>query len=160
MGLTFRKATVDDIELIVSYIKKIAEYEKMSDEVQTKAEDVKKWMFERNVTQCDFLLEDDKVIGFVLYFFNYSTFTGKAGLYIEDLFIDQEYRSKGYGKQTFIHLANYALEQGCARMEWVCLKWNEPSIAFYRKLGAVSMDEWHTFRLTIDNMKQVASMKD
>lgn len=156
--LTFRKACEDDVDLIVTYIKKIAEYEKMSDTVQTNPRDVKKWMFEKNVTQCDFLVVDEKVVGFVLYFFNYSTFTGKAGLYIEDLFIDPEYRKNGFGKQTFIHLAKKAIEEDCGRMEWVCLKWNEPSIAFYKKLGAFTMDEWHTFRLNRDGIENVANM--
>lgn len=156
--LTFRNACEDDVDLIVTYIKKIAEYEKMSDTVQTNPRDVKKWMFEKNVTQCDFLVVDEKVVGFVLYFLNYSTFTGKAGLYIEDLFIDPEYRKNGFGKQTFIHLAKKAIEEDCGRMEWVCLKWNEPSIAFYKKLGAFTMDEWHTFRLNRDGIENVANM--
>ena len=156
--LRFRSATENDIDLIVTYIKRIAEYEKMSDSVHTNPNDVKKWMFDEKITHCDFLQVNDQVIGFVLYFYNYSTFTGKAGLYVEDLFIDPQYRKNGYGKQTFIHLAKKAIEKDCGRMEWVCLKWNEPSIAFYKKLGAFTMDEWHTFRLNREGIENVASM--
>lgn len=157
--LNFKQADINDVDIIISYIKKIADYEKMSDQVQTKKEDVIEWMFNRKVTHCLLIKLDDTVIGFALYFFNYSTFVGKGGLYLEDLYIDEQYRHKGYGKKTFIQLAKIAQENNCGRMEWVCLKWNQPSIDFYKNLNAFTMDEWHTFRLTKDNIDKLANMK-
>ena len=92
-------------------------------------------------------------MGFALYFYNFSTFVGHSGLYLEDLFVYPEYRGKGYGKALFMYLVRLAVAQGCGRMEWVCLNWNQPSINFYRSMGAVPMSEWTTYRLTADTMQ-------
>ena len=103
--------------------------------------------------------EDGTPIGYALYFYNFSTFLGKPGLYIEDVFILPEYRAKGYGTKIFRYLAKTALEEGCARMEWICLDWNAPSLQFYRNMGAVPMEEWTVQRLTEDTLRKVAEGK-
>ena len=103
-----------------------------------------------------FALEDGKEVGFALFFHNFSTFLGRRGLYLEDLFVLPEYRGKGYGKAILKKLANIALERNCGRMEWWCLDWNQPSIDFYKSLGAVSMDEWTVYRLTGETLENFA----
>ena len=108
---------------------------------------IKKWLFDRHAAQVVFAMEDGKEVGFALYFFNFSTFIGKSGLYLEDLFVLPEYRGRGIGKSLMQHLASICVKEGLGRMEWWCLDWNGPSIAFYKSLGAVPMDEWTTYRL-------------
>ena len=127
-------------------------YEKMEDDVQVTEDMLRDWVFDRQIAEVVFAMEDDQEVGFVLYFHNYSTFTGRAGIYLEDLYVKPEYRGKGYGKALFMYLAKTAVERKCGRMEWVCLNWNTPSIAFYRSMGAVSMDDWKTYRLTSDKL--------
>ncbi|MDO5761154.1 MAG: GNAT family N-acetyltransferase, partial [Bacteroidales bacterium] len=112
---------------------------------------------EKNVAETIFAVENGQEVGFALYFYNFSTFVGKAGLYLEDLYVYPEHRGKGYGKALFIKLVETAVERGCGRMEWVCLNWNEPSIRFYRSMGAIPMDEWTTYRLTEDKLQLLAN---
>lgn len=144
--LQFREAVEKDISLILKFIKELADYEKLLDDVTNNEKLIKEWLFDKKIARTVFLVLDDKEIGFFIYFYNYSTFTGKAGIYLEDLFIKEEYRGKGYGRKVFEYLENKALEEGCGRMEWVCLNWNKDSIEFYKKRGAIPMDEWTTYR--------------
>ncbi len=148
-----RKATREDVPLILDFIHGIARYEKMEDDVQVTEDMLRDWVFDRQIAEVVFAMEDDQEVGFVLYFHNYSTFVGKAGLYIEDLYVKPEFRGKGYGKALFLYLAHTALQRGCGRMEWTCLNWNKPSIRFYRSMGAVPLDDWRVYRLTEDGLR-------
>lgn len=154
--LTFRIAEEKDIELILYFIKSLAEYEKMLDDVTATPELLKEWLFEKKKAEVIFPVVDGKEIGFALYFHNFSTFLGKAGIYLEDLFILTEYRNKGYGKQTLKKLAAIAVERGCGRLEWCCLDWNKPSIDFYLSLGAQCLSEWSTYRVTGETLRKLA----
>jgi len=154
--LTFRYAEEKDTELILFFIKSLAEYEKMSDEVSATPELLKEWLFEKKIAEVIFPVVDGKEIGFALYFHNFSTFLGKAGIYLEDLYILPEYRHKGYGKQVLKKLASIATERGCGRLEWWCLDWNKPSIDFYLSLGAEPMSDWTTYRITGETLRNLA----
>ena len=154
-----RETTVEDTALILSFIKGIAEYEKMSNEVVATEEVLRKSIFEDNRAKVLIAEENGYPIGFALFFFNFSTFIGKAGLYLEDIFILPEYRGKGYGKEIFKVLAKIAVENSCERMEWVCLNWNEPSIKFYKGFGSVGMEEWTTYRLAGNKIEELANSK-
>ena len=156
MEKSVREATVKDVSLILDFIKKLAEYEKMSDLVVANEKLLKEWIFEKQKANVIFALEGQKEVGFALYFNNFSTFLGRAGIYLEDLFVLPEYRKKGYGKLLLKTLAKKAVAQGYGRFEWCCLDWNTPSIDFYKSLGAKQMDEWHTFRLDGDALKSLA----
>lgn len=148
MSSSIRFATEQDVPLILSFIKKLAAYENMLDLVVTTEEILRESMFVQKGAETIFLEEDGKAVGFALFFHNFSTFLGQRGIYLEDLFVLPEARGKGYGKQLLAFLAKLALERGCGRVEWWVLDWNAPSIAFYRSLSAVPMDEWTVFRLT------------
>ncbi|MDO4216106.1 MAG: GNAT family N-acetyltransferase [Bacteroidales bacterium] len=152
----FRFATPDDVDLILFFIKSLAVYEKMLDEVEATPEMLREWIFKKQKAEVIFALHDGKEVGFALFFHNFSTFVGRAGLYLEDLFVLPEYRKMGYGKGLFSELAKIAVERGCGRMEWVCLNWNQPSIDFYHSLGAFGMTEWTTYRLDEKRLKKVA----
>ena len=143
----FRFAEEKDTALILDYIKYLAEYEKMLDLVVATEEDLRKWIFEKEKAEVLFIMENGNEVGFAVFFHNFSTFLGKAGIYLEDLYIKPEFRGKGYGKATFRKLASIAKERGCGRVEWWCLDWNKPSIDFYLSLGAEPMDDWTVFRL-------------
>lgn len=142
-----RDALEKDIDLIIFFIKEIAKYEHLSNEVILNKDTLYDYLFNKKIAKCKFVLEDNKEVGFALYFYNFSTFKGRAGLYLEDIFVLEEYRNKGHGKELFLNLVKEAKDNNFGRMEWTCLKWNEPSIKFYESLGAVSLDEWLTFRL-------------
>lgn len=152
----FRFATEDDLTLILDFIRQLAEYENMLDEVVATEELLNEWIFEKKVAEVIFALEDDVEVGFALFFHNFSTFLGKAGIYLEDLFVKPEYRGKGYGKGLIKKLASIAVERNCGRLEWWCLDWNKPSIDFYLSLGAEPMDEWTVYRITGDTLKRLA----
>ena len=141
------------------FIKALADYEKMSDQVVATEELLKEWIFEKKKAEVSFACEGDKEGGFALFFHNFSTFLGRAGLYLEDLFVLPEYRGKGYGKGLLVKLAQITIERGCGRLEWACLDWNQPSIDFYRSLGAAQMDEWTTYRLTGKTLESVSLLK-
>lgn len=155
--LTFRRAEETDCALILSFIRALAAYEKLSDEVAATEELLREQLFERHGAEVLFACEDGKEVGFALFFHNFSTFVGRAGLYLEDLYVLPEARGKGYGKALLKRLAAIAVERGCGRMEWVCLDWNRPSIAFYRALGAKPMDEWTIYRLAGDSLEALAA---
>lgn len=146
--LTFRYAQNEDSSLILTFIKGLAEYEKMSDEVVAIKELLSEWIFEKKKAEVIFACEDGKEVGFALFFHNFSTFLGRAGIYLEDLFVLPEYHGKGYGKALLKELAKTAVERECGRLEWWCLDWNKPSIDFYRSLDAEPMSEWTVYRIT------------
>lgn len=154
--LTFRSATKEDCGLILSFIKELANYEKMLDLVVATEELLREWIFDKGRAEVIFACEDGSEVGFALFFHNFSTFLGRAGIYLEDLFVLPEYRGKGYGKGLLRQLARIAVERGCGRLEWSCLDWNKPSIDFYLSLGAVPMDEWTVYRLTGDTLENMA----
>ena len=144
---TIRKATSDDTPVIFDLIKKLAVYEKMESEVITSVEELKENIFTHQFSKVLIAEENEKPVGFALYFYNFSTFVGKPGLYLEDLFVEPEYRGKGYGKKLFVELAKIAKAENCGRMEWSVLNWNTPAIDFYKSLQAKPMDEWTVYRL-------------
>lgn len=146
--VTFRKAEIKDVKLILSFIKALAEYEKMANEVVATEELLTEWLFVKEKAEVIFMLEGDKEIGFALYFHNFSTFLGRAGIYLEDLFVLPEYRFKGYGRMLLKKLAEIATIRKCGRLEWSCLNWNKPSIDFYLSTGAVPMNGWTVYRLS------------
>lgn len=152
-----RETTIEDTGLILSFIKAIAEYEKMSNDVVATEETLRKSIFEDNRAKVLIAEENGEPIGFALYFFNFSTFIGKAGLYLEDIFLLPQCRGKGYGKEVFKVLAKIAVENSCERMEWVCLNWNTPSIEFYKSFGSFGMDDWTTYRLAGDKINDLAN---
>ncbi len=150
-------ATENDCGEILNFINLLAEYEKMRNKVVATEELLREWIFEKKKAEVIFVLEDGKKVGFALFFHNFSTFLGRAGIYLEDLFVLPEFRGKGYGKALLQKLAAIAVERGCGRLEWACLDWNQPSIDFYLSLGAKQMDTWTTYRLDGDTLKQNAS---
>ncbi len=154
--INFRYAEETDVALILEFIKGLAEYEKMLDAVIATEDLLKEWIFEKKEAEVIFALEDGIEVGFALFFHNFSTFLGRAGIYLEDLFVKPEYRGKGYGKGLLKKLAQIAKERGCGRLEWWCLDWNKPSIDFYLSLGAEPMDEWTTYRVTGENLNKLA----
>lgn len=150
-------ATENDCAEILNFINLLAEYEKMQNEVVATEELLKEWIFEKKKAEVIFAVEDGKKVGFALFFHNFSTFLGRAGIYLEDLFVLPEFRGKGYGKALLQRLAAIAVERGCGRLEWACLDWNKPSIDFYLSLGAKPMDIWTTYRLDGETLKNNAS---
>ncbi len=155
--LTFRQAVEADCGLVLEFIKQLAEYEKMLPDVVATEQLLHQALFQDRRAEVIFALEDGVEVGFALYFHNFSTFVGRSGLYLEDLFVKPAYRGKGYGKALLKHLAKIALERGCGRFEWVCLDWNQPSIDFYRSLGAVPQDEWTIYRVAGDALQKLAT---
>ncbi|MDD7193936.1 MAG: GNAT family N-acetyltransferase [Clostridiaceae bacterium] len=153
-----RFATAQDIPIILDFIKKLAEYEKMSDEVVATEELLNEWIFQKQKAEVIFALEDGKEVGFALFFHNFSTFLGKAGIYLEDLFVLSEYRGRGHGKALLSRLAEIACERGCGRLEWSCLDWNKPSIDFYLSLGASPMDDWTVYRDTGEKLIRLSQL--
>jgi GNAT superfamily N-acetyltransferase len=153
---TYRFSTEADTAVILGFIEKLAAYENMSDQVVATEALLKEWIFEKRKAEVLFAMADGKEVGIALFFHNFSTFLGRAGIYLEDLFVLPEYRGRGYGKGLLRQLARIALERGCGRMEWWCLDWNQPSIDFYRSLDAEPMSEWTTYRLTGDTLRKMA----
>lgn len=149
MSFAIRNANESDVPLIFDFIRALAEYEKLADRVVATEETLRATLF-GNPRFAEVLIaeEDATPVGFALFFHNYSTFLGRPGVYLEDLFVKREARGRGYGKALLARLAAIAKERDCGRVEWAVLDWNEPSIAFYRGLGAVSLDDWKIFRLT------------
>lgn len=154
--LTFRKAERKDVPLILRFIKELANYEKMLDEVVADEATLETWIFDKQKAEVIFALEGEKEVGFALFFHNFSTFLGRAGIYLEDLYVRPEYRGKGYGKAILKKLASIAVERGCGRLEWWCLDWNKPSIDFYLSLGAEPMSDWTVYRIAGDTLTQLA----
>ena len=155
-NFTIRKAERKDVALLIEFIKGIARYEKLEKEVVADPATLESEMFDHQRAEAVFAVVDGHEVGFALYFFNFSTFLGHSGLYLEDLFVWPEYRGKGYGKALLLHLAGNARERHCGRMEWTCLDWNKPSIDFYLSLGAIPMDEWTVYRLDAKALENLA----
>ena len=150
------EAQKDDCEKILELIFSIAEYEKMTDMVTATKESLYESLFVERKASVLLAYEEEKIIGYMLYFFNFSTFTGRANLYLEDLFIYEQYRHKGYGKEMLRVLARIALDNNAKRIDWVCLNWNQPSLDFYKSLGADALDCWVLHRLEEDKIKKLA----
>lgn len=151
-----RWAREEDCSKILGFISALAEYEKMTDEVVASEEMLKKWIFEQELVEVIFAVEDGVEVGFALFFYNFSTFLGRPGIYLEDLFVLPEHRGRGHGAALLRRLAQLALERDCGRLEWSCLDWNEPSIEFYKAMGARPMSEWTTYRLSGEALSALA----
>lgn len=145
--VSFRFAQKEDVPLILSFIRQLAVYEKMEDQVVATESLLEQWIFEEKKAEVLLAVAEGKEVGFALFFHNFSTFLGRAGLYLEDLYVMPQYRKKGYGKAILKKLAQIAVERGCGRLEWWCLDWNKPSIDFYLSLGAEPMDGWTVYRI-------------
>lgn len=154
--LTFRFAVREDVPTILGFIRELAEYEHLLDEVVATEELLNEWLFDKEKAEVLLVEEHGIPVGSALFFHNFSTFLGRAGIYLEDLYIQPQYRNKGYGKATLQKLAQITVERGCGRLEWSCLDWNRPSIDFYLSLGAVPMEEWTTYRLSGETLTALA----
>lgn len=154
--LTFRFARENDCSLILFFIRELGSYEKMLNEVSATEDLLREWIFEKKKAEVLFVCEEEKEVGFAVFFHNFSTFLGRAGLYLEDLYIMPEHRGKGYGRETLKKLAQIAVERGCGRLEWCCLDWNQPSIDFYRSMGAEPMDDWTIYRIAGETLTKLA----
>jgi GNAT superfamily N-acetyltransferase len=149
MALKIERATEQDIPAIMRLVRQLAEYEKLAHDVVSSEVDFRRALFgpQRNV-EALIAFADSSPVGFALYFYNFSTFLGKRGIYLEDLFVEPEYRGQGIGQALLRHLARIAKDEDCGRMEWSVLTWNQPSIDFYHRLDAVTLEDWRTFRLS------------
>ncbi|HZK54536.1 MAG TPA: GNAT family N-acetyltransferase [Desulfosporosinus sp.] len=151
-----RFATTDDVSTILGFIKELADYEKMSEDVVATEAILRESLFERKMAEVIIGEYKNEPIGFALFFHNFSTFLGQPGIYLEDLYVQPEMRGKGIGKKILSFLAKLAIDRKCGRLEWCCLDWNEPSIKFYKQLGAGSMDDWTVYRLDDEALDQLA----
>jgi GNAT superfamily N-acetyltransferase len=150
-------ATPEDVPLLLRLIRLLAEYERMSDQVVATEADVHRTLFgDKPTAEAVIARDNGEAVGFALWFYNYSTFLGRPGLYLEDLFVLPERRAQGVGRALLAHLARVAVAKNCGRMEWSVLDWNEPALRFYRSLGATPMDEWTVYRLTGDSLARLA----
>lgn len=154
--LAFRYAERKDVALILRFISALAEYEKMLDEVAATEAILEEWIFDKQKAEVIFAVAEGREVGFTLFFHNFSTFLGRAGIYLEDLFVFPEHRGKGYGKALLKRLAAIAVERKCGRLEWWCLDWNRPSIDFYLSLGAEPMSDWTVYRIAGDTLRELA----
>jgi GNAT superfamily N-acetyltransferase len=158
-GFEIRAASIDDVAIILGFIIKLAAYEKLTHEVIASEESLKETLFgERPTAEVAIGYLANRPVGFVLFFHNYSTFLARPGLYIEDLFVDENCRGRGFGRALLLYVARLAKERGCGRLEWSVLDWNEPAIGFYKKLGAVPMREWTVFRVTGESLDKLADL--
>jgi GNAT superfamily N-acetyltransferase len=151
-----RQAVREDIPLILGFIRELAEYERLLDQVTATEEILTEWIFERRRAEALIGELDGQAVGYALFFHNFSTFLGRAGIYIEDIYVRPDFRGSGYGKAFFKHLARLCRDRGCGRLEWAVLDWNKPSIDFYLSLGAKPMDDWTLFRLNRDSIGRLA----
>jgi GNAT superfamily N-acetyltransferase len=150
--LRIRVAGEEDLPLILQFIRKLADYERLSHEVTATEEVLRENLFEgRSVAEVLLAEHQEVAVGFALYFHNVSTFLGRAGIYIEDLYVDEPYRGHGFGRALFLYIVGLAKERGCGRVEWSVLDWNRPAIQFYESLGAKAMNDWTTYRLMVHN---------
>lgn len=157
-GFAIRHAEPGDVPLILAYVRKLAEYERLAHEVEADEATLHAMLFgPRPYAEVIFGEQDGHAVGFALFFHNFSTFVGKPGIYLEDLFVDPPARGKAYGKAMMAYLARLAVERGCGRFEWSVLDWNEPSIGFYRRLGARALDAWTVYRLTGAELERLAA---
>ncbi len=153
---SIRFATQADVPLLLCFIRELAEYEQMLDNVVATEEILQDWMFVQHRAQAIIAERDGEPLGFALYFYNFSTFLGRAGIYLEDLYVRPPARGLGLGKALLKELARIAVKEGCGRLEWACLDWNKPSIEFYLSLGAQPQEEWTTYRLQGDTLTALA----
>lgn len=155
--MKFRFAVREDTPLILTFIKELAAYEKMLDEVVADEKTLEEWIFDKQKAEVIFVLDDEaQAAGFALFFHNFSTFLGRAGIYLEDLYVRPEYRGRGFGKGLIKELAGIAVERKCGRLEWWCLDWNKLSIDFYLSLGAEPMSDWTVYRIAGDTLTKLA----
>jgi GNAT superfamily N-acetyltransferase len=156
-GFHIKPATASEVSVVFSFIKKLARYERLSHEVVATEELLRETLFgSRRTVEVAIGYLDTKPVGFVLFFHNYSTFLGRAGLYIEDLFVEEEFRRRGYGRALLSYVASVAKQRQCGRLEWSVLDWNQPAIDFYKKLGALPMSDWTVFRITGKSLDELA----
>jgi len=156
-ALTIRPAQPDDAPLLLTLIKELADYEHLSELVTATAEDIRESLFgARPVAEAVIAESDGQTAGFALFFHNFSTFLGRPGLYLEDLYVKPAFRGNGVGKSLLLHVIGLAHQRRCGRVEWAVLDWNTPAIEFYKGLGAVPMDQWRLFRLTADRIESLA----
>lgn len=156
-GFKIRFATEVDVPLILQFIKELADYEKLLHEVVATEEVLMETLFENKDAEVVIAEYNNEPVGFALFFHNFSTFLGRPGLYLEDLYVKPEMRGKGFGKTLLAFLANLAKQRKCGRFEWWCIDWNEPSINFYKSIGAVPMDEWTVYRVHNDALTNLAN---
>jgi len=154
--MEFRFARPEDTGIILKFIKALALYEHMEDEVVADEALLREWIFEKEKAEVLFALKEGEPVGFALFFHNFSTFLGRAGIYLEDLFVEPAHRGEGYGKGLLKELARIALERGCGRLDWACLDWNKPSIDFYLSLEAEALSDWTCYRLSGESLKKMA----
>lgn len=158
MSFNIRKAQKSECPLILDFIRLLSRYEKLEHEVSATVADLEKTLFnDQPVAEVFFAFEGETAVGFALIFQNYSTFLAKPGIYLEDLYVKEEYRGRGYGKKLLKYLAHLAVERECGRFEWSVLDWNKPAIDFYKSLGAVAMDEWTVYRVSGDALAKLAT---
>jgi GNAT superfamily N-acetyltransferase len=156
-----KPATEGDTPLVLNFIKKLAVYEKLAHKVTATESALRETLFgDRPYAEVVIGYHGGEPVGFALFFHNYSTFLGKPGIYLEDLFVDEEHRGKGFGKALLIHLARLTKERNCGRLEWSVLNWNEPAINFYKALGAAHVNEWTVFRLTGAALEELANEQE
>lgn len=155
-AMEFRFAQRKDVPVILKFIKELADYEGMLDQVVATEELLTKWLFEKEKAEVLLGTCGGEIVGFALFFHNFSTFLGRAGIYLEDLYVRPEYRGRGYGKAFLNQLAGMAVERGCGRLEWWCLDWNKPSIDFYLGMGAKPMSDWTVYRIDGERLAQMA----
>ncbi len=158
-GFRIRAARESDSGTILGFIRELAEFEKLLHEVEATEEMIRKSIFEKHVAEVVLAEVDGRPVGFALFFHNFSTFLGKPGIYLEDLYVKPEFRGKGYGKRLLIYLAKLAKERDCGRFEWAVLNWNEKAISFYRSMGAKPMNEWRVYRLAGNELDEAAALQ-
>ncbi|TDX51629.1 GNAT family N-acetyltransferase [Orenia marismortui] len=159
-NLKLRFAKEEDTSTILNFIKDLAEYEKLSDQVVATEDILKESLFDREVAEVIIAEYEDEAVAFALFFHNFSTFLGKAGIYLEDLYVKPKFRGKGIGTIMLSYLANLAQERNCGRFEWSCLDWNEASINFYKEMGAVAMEDWTVYRVSGSALDELAQKYD
>lgn len=155
-SFSYRYANRQDVPLVLRFIKELADYEEMLSEVVADEATLEEWLFDKEKAEVIFALEGEKEVGFALFFHNFSTFLGRAGIYLEDLYVSPAYRGRGYGKGLLRQLARIAAQRGCGRLEWWCLDWNRPSIDFYLSMGAEPMSDWTVYRIAGDTLQELA----
>jgi GNAT superfamily N-acetyltransferase len=160
LDFKLRFAEINDVPLILGFIKELAEYEKMSDDVVATEDVLRESLFKRKIAEVIIGEYKDKPVAFALFFYNFSTFLGRPGIYLEDLYVKPEMREKGIGKVILSYLAKLTIDRKCGRLEWCCLDWNEPSIKFYKQLGAVPMEDWTVHRLSHEGLETMASFAE
>lgn len=155
--MEFTFARREDTPVILQFIRELADYEKMLDQVVADIPTLEHWLFDLKKAEVIFAVEGGEKVGFALFFHNFSTFLGRAGIYLEDLYVRPEHRGKGYGKALLTELARIAVQRGCGRLEWWCLDWNKPSIEFYKSMGAVPMDDWTVYRIAGETLQKLGT---